>query len=457
MATAVAAASRPTGACNDAASAAAVTAVSTTSGLRAAAEKEHLVQRWARDKKAHGAGRAVRGEFRLNAPGIAPLHKIVPTPSTADTCAGSGVGGQLPPAAGAAALNAPHQPAVRAPYLKALLTPAKPRQTPTRRPTPVVSTTGCFRCLASDHLVRDCRDPVRCRNCRGCGHRFSSCPMPVAHVLTPLPRRHPTVPISASRGTVTTEPFSPRYTTAPLPPTPASDLHPPVAFDPINFIASSSTEAPNLELNAERAAPLSALAAGATYLRRERTLGSPSFRDIHVPALLFHVAASLAAVRITAAAPPTTSALPPTPPPADASPAITSPLAPVPCTFPTPEPAGDLPPNPPPSPVAARAPGVRLGRRARVSSCKPKRTSSRLAAKAAASYVSIPDMAMQRAALKNSLQPCSAALKEHVEKKGILNRSKIPIPVADLRKLVSAAGLGCAAASAVGAVPRTAK
>ena len=107
--------------------------------------------------------------------------------------------------------------------------------------------------------------------------------------------------------------------------------------------------------------------------------------------------------------------------------------------------------------MAARAPDVRLGRRTRVSGCKPKRTSSRLAAKAAASYVSIPDMAMQRAALKNSLQPCSAALKEHVEKKGILNRSKIPIPVADLRKLVRAAGLGCAAASAVGAVPRTAK
>jgi len=64
---------------------------------------------------------------------------------------------------------------------------------------------------------------------------------------------------------------------------------------------------------------------------------------------------------------------------------------------------------------------------------------------------------IERAALKNSLQPCSAALKEHVEKKGILNRSKIPIPVADLRKLVRAAGLGCAAASAVGAVPRTAK
>jgi hypothetical protein len=29
----------------------------------------------------------------------------------------------------------------------------------------------CFRCLASDHLVRDCRDPIRCILCRRLGHR----------------------------------------------------------------------------------------------------------------------------------------------------------------------------------------------------------------------------------------------------------------------------------------------
>ncbi|RLM70051.1 hypothetical protein C2845_PM17G13850 [Panicum miliaceum] len=66
-------------------------------------------------------------------------------------------------------------------------------------------------------------------------------------------------------------------------------------------------------------------------------------------------------------------------------------------------------------------------------------------------------MTDKRTALKNSLAPCSTALKEQVEKKGLLNRSKLPISVADLRKLVSAAGLGCTAATAVGVVPLVAE
>ena len=392
----------------------------------------------------HGAGRAARGEFRLNAPGIAPRHKIVPTPSAADTCTGNGVGGQLPPTAGAAALNAFHQPAVRAPYLKALLTPAKPRQTPPRRPTPIVSSTGCFRCLASDHLVRDCRDPVRCRNCRGCGHRFSSCPMPIARVLTPMPRHHQTVPITASRGTVRAVPFFSRSTTPPPPPPPTPRN---ATFDPLTFIASAIAPGPNAP-----PAPQPALT--------------------NVPALLFHVAASLAALRTAAAPPPTTTTPPPTPPPAEVPPNISSPLAPVPgndaninTSLPPAEhiilPAAAGPevhsPNPP---LPSEDPDLRgrRGRRPRASGVhlKPKRQSSRLAAKATASFVSVADKAIQHTALKNSLVPCSAALKEQVEKKGLLNHSKIPISVTDLRRLVRAAGLGCAAASAIGAVPSTA-
>lgn len=34
----------------------------------------------------------------------------------------------------------------------------------------------CYRCLASDHRVAQCRDPVRCLRCRGNGHISSSCP-----------------------------------------------------------------------------------------------------------------------------------------------------------------------------------------------------------------------------------------------------------------------------------------
>ncbi len=33
----------------------------------------------------------------------------------------------------------------------------------------------CFRCLASDHFVAACRDPVRCRTCRKTGHRVGQC------------------------------------------------------------------------------------------------------------------------------------------------------------------------------------------------------------------------------------------------------------------------------------------
>jgi len=103
------------------------------------------------------------------------------------------------------------------------------------------------------------------------------------------------------------------------------------------------------------------------------------------------------------------------------------------------------------------APYGRGGRRPRASGVAqeqaPLRQSSRRAAKASASFVSTTDKAMQRTALKNSLAPCSASLKEQVVKKGILNRSKIPISVSDLRKLVSAAGLCCATSDAVGVVP----
>lgn len=47
-------------------------------------------------------------------------------------------------------------------------------------------------CLASEHFVRDCRDPVRCCACGASGHRQSSCMMPIPRVQTPLHHRSPT-------------------------------------------------------------------------------------------------------------------------------------------------------------------------------------------------------------------------------------------------------------------------
>ncbi|CAO2194895.1 unnamed protein product [Urochloa humidicola] len=150
-------------------------------------------------------------------------------------------------------VNATHQAA--APYLRALQTPSKPPKTLATRPTPITSTTGCFRCLAADHKVRDCRDPERCRNCRGYGHRTARCPMPIARVLTPMPRhRRPTIPNPSQRATVNAVPFSPRSTsppppTAPPPPTP-EHLHATLAaaFDPLCLIPSSSSGEPDFEL-----------------------------------------------------------------------------------------------------------------------------------------------------------------------------------------------------------------
>ena len=99
---------------------------------------------------------------------------------------------------------------------------------------------------------------------------------------------------------------------------------------------------------------------------------------------------------------------------------------------------------------------MRRGRCPRVglllSTGKPQRQSSRLAAKATGKFVDSTDKAVQLKALKNALVPCSSKLKGVVEKKGILNRSKLPIGVSDLRKLVAAAGLNANGPAGVGTV-----
>jgi len=48
--------------------------------------------------------------------------------------------------------------------------------------------------------------------------------------------------------------------------------------------------------------------------------------------------------------------------------------------------------------------------------------------------------AVQLKALQNALLPCSSSLRAAVMK-GVMNRSKLPIAVANLRKIVAAAGL----------------
>ncbi|KAG2591410.1 hypothetical protein PVAP13_5NG479886 [Panicum virgatum] len=182
-------------------------------------------------------------------------------------------------------LNAPHQPA--GPYKLAILSPAKPPQTLTKRPPPITSTSACFRCLARDHQVSACRDPVRYRNCRGSGQRAHECKMPIARVLTPMPRRPhaaPNVPNPGQRAPVHDVPFSPRPTTSPPPPPttappPPTPDHPgsdSAAFDPLRMISSSSTAAPDFELPRGLAAAVGSLQHGTTFPRKAVPGGSAS-------------------------------------------------------------------------------------------------------------------------------------------------------------------------------------
>ena len=46
-----------------------------------------------------------------------------------------------------------------------------------RRPVDPRKDGRCFRCLARDHIARDCRDPIKCHLCQKCGHRRASCPL----------------------------------------------------------------------------------------------------------------------------------------------------------------------------------------------------------------------------------------------------------------------------------------
>lgn len=64
---------------------------------------------------------------------------------------------------------------VRRSFKDALLSPGRPalykRSPPRFRPPPIT----CFKCLASDHFARDCRDPVKCRRCGVSGHMERYC------------------------------------------------------------------------------------------------------------------------------------------------------------------------------------------------------------------------------------------------------------------------------------------
>ncbi|CAL4905593.1 unnamed protein product [Urochloa decumbens] len=355
---------------------------------------------------------------------------------------------ELPPVTASTGVNASHLPAAPGPYLKALLTPAPPPKTLARRPNPIVSTKGCFRCLASDHQVRDCRDPVRCRNCGGNQHRLRDCPMPISRKLTPMPRprRHyPTVPVPASRAPVHAVPFF-------RPP-------PPPGVNPGDQLAGDS-DGPDVGIDGsvgQDGAPPPVdgpgSAGGPAQLTTPPTPPPANGPTTHAlsklpPAphatLFFHVAAALATISL--------APLPKAPRATPSLPELPAYELPV-------QELQDTPPAPPPSPAdpEPRVAPARGRRPAARKAAVPQRQSTRLAAMATANYVDLTDKAVQRKALLNSLAPCSDALQRHVKKRGLLNSKKLPISIPDLRKLVTAAGLGCSSACAIGAVPAPAE
>ena len=135
--------------------------------------------------------------------------------------------------------------------------------------------------------------------------------------------------------------------------------------------------------------------------------------------------------------------------------------------MPTPEPARVSPARAPASPPG-RAPKPlityqrrRLRSKLQVAACNRnskagadlhakagRRSSLRLAAKAPTTFIDMTTIAVQRKALLNSLSTCSTSLKNHVNKRNMLSRNRLPMNASELRKLVSAAKIDSPSAAA---------
>jgi hypothetical protein len=96
-------------------------------------------------------------------------------------------------------------------YLQVALKLAVPSPT-TVRSRFLLPKSGCLRCLASDHLVKECRDPLRCHRCGASGHMERRCSQWPPRKETPWPPRYPTIPIMTGRLPVHPVPLSIRDT-----------------------------------------------------------------------------------------------------------------------------------------------------------------------------------------------------------------------------------------------------
>jgi hypothetical protein len=124
-------------------------------------------------------------------------------------------------------------------YLEAARSPPVPLPASVKLLKPLAPAKGCFRCLALDHLVADCREPVRCKLCRAYGHKSPQCKMKLKVILHAVARRLRT-PAAVRAARARPEPAA----LEPLPPSdyPSLDFEAAAAaaYDPANMVPSSS-------------------------------------------------------------------------------------------------------------------------------------------------------------------------------------------------------------------------
>nr|XP_051222002.1 uncharacterized protein LOC127340271 [Lolium perenne] len=139
--------------------------------------------------------------------------------------------------------NAPAATPAPRSYLDVASSPPSPCPKTPAAPFKLLSLDGCFRCLSPLHLVRECRDPIRCRACGRSGHRRRECTMPF-----PQPTFVPTVRTPRPAAAVTAPPRRvtpyPSALSSPLSPSPsarrARSLSPPRRMGPLFEVGESS-------------------------------------------------------------------------------------------------------------------------------------------------------------------------------------------------------------------------